>query len=83
MTKRQYKTLRDKLYKAAGELGTIAEGTQNANLDASYRDMCNALDHIDMLGEQLGFVNPETNALIDLRFKRERVAGHYNTRVPK
>lgn len=74
MTRAKYKALRSKLYKAAGEVGTEAEGSKFGNLHATYRRLSEALDAFDLLGVQLGFVDEMTNELIDGRVKREKSA---------
>lgn len=73
MNRSKYKALRSKLYKAAGEVGTLAEkhGDKMPQLDATYHEMCRGLDSIDELGISLGYIDPETNELIDRRFKKE------------
>lgn len=82
MTRAKYKALRTKLYKSAGELGTLAEGMpENRLLSAAYRDMTKALDDIDLLGEKLGFIDPMTNDFTDRRFKKgqREPVGHFET----
>lgn len=73
MERKKYIALRTKLYKAAGEVGTLAElhGEHCPDLDSAYKEMCRGLDSIDSLGEKLGYIDPETNNLIDRRFKKE------------
>jgi hypothetical protein len=72
MKRQKYISLRTKAYKLAGEVGTLAELGNMPQLDASYEEMCRALDSIDELGVSLGYIDPETNDLIDKRFKLER-----------
>ena len=76
MTRRKYKALREKLYKSAGEVGTLAElhGDELPQLEASYKEMCRGLDSIDELGVSLGCIDPETNNYIDRRLKHDRSA---------
>lgn len=70
MTKLKYKALRTKMYKAVGQVGTLAEGSSKANLSVAYQKMSEGLDAIDMLGSQLGFLDPTTNNWIDGRRKK-------------
>ncbi len=76
MTRRQFKVLREKLYKAVGEVGTLAENEKSqydhGHLAEAYARGSDMLDAIDSLGITLGFLDPETNDLIDRRFKLER-----------
>lgn len=73
MNRSKYKALRVKAYKLTGVIGTGAEldGNEMPQLEASYKEMCRGLDAIDDLGVSLGYVDPETNDLIDRRFKKE------------
>lgn len=73
MNRKKYLALRNKAYKLAGEIGTLAElnGDKLPQLDSSYKEMCRSLDSIDELGVDLGFIDAETNNVIDKRFKKE------------
>jgi hypothetical protein len=73
MTRAKYKALRVKAYKMTGEIGHLAElhGNEMPQLESSYKEMCRGLDAIDDLGISLGYVDPETNDLIDRRFKNK------------
>lgn len=76
MTRAKYKALRIKAYKLTGEIGTMAEelGNEMPQLETSYKEMCRGLDAIDELGVSLGYVDPETNDLVDRRFKKTQSA---------
>jgi hypothetical protein len=72
MTRQKFKALRAKVYKFAGEVGTLAEGKSERHMLAvAYRRASDACDAIDMLGEDLGFIDPETNDFTDRRYKME------------
>lgn len=72
MKRKQFFALRNKLYKVAGELGTLAEGQpERSMIAASYRDMSRSLDHIEMLGEQLGYIDIDTGNVIPKRLKKD------------
>lgn len=75
MERKKYIALRNKLYKIAGEVGTQAEELEERHpLAFAYRRLGDALDSIDLLGEQLGYIDPETNDLTDRRFKKKEDA---------
>lgn len=65
LSKSEFKKLRNTMYKAAGELGTLAELKESFELANAYTHYCNALDFIDALGYKLGYLNPETNEDIE------------------
>ncbi len=66
MRRKDYLKLREKLYKISGEIGTLAE-TQDQSLRVNrlltdaYRGSWNALDCIDNLGFELGYLDSENN----------------------
>jgi hypothetical protein len=64
MTRKEYLKLRTKTYKFASEIGHMAEMSQKAMLASAYRAACRACDDIDVLGEDLGIIDPETNNVI-------------------
>lgn len=73
MERKAYLKLRQKFYKLAGEVGTLAETNANPLLTAAYKRVSNALDAIEVMGEELGYIDVETGNVIDKRFKTEPV----------
>jgi hypothetical protein len=58
--------LRDEAYKAAGVVGDAAERFRGYPvLDVAYARMCEGLDAIDDLGVQLGYLDDETNEVLE------------------
>lgn len=64
MKRDEYYQLRNKMYNAVGELGTLAEKYEN-DLSAAYNNGCYMLDYIDALGYTLNYLDPETNNEIE------------------
>ncbi len=60
LKKDEYFQLRNELYNAVGELGTLAEKYEY-DLFNAYDSGCNMLDYIDDLGYKLKYLDPETN----------------------
>jgi hypothetical protein len=60
MTRNEYFKLRGTLYKAVGELGTMAELKNEETLDSAYNSAQTMLDAIDDLGVQFGYLDRET-----------------------
>lgn len=68
MERKEFLVLRRKMYKLAGEVGTLAEGTaENSLLSAAYKRINHALDAIEVMGEELGYIDIDTGNVIPKR----------------
>ena len=60
MSKDKFKKLHDDANKLAGELGTLAERTDDKGLAKAYDKSCQTLDAVEDIGERMGYLNNET-----------------------
>lgn len=75
MTRKQYLKLRTDAYKLVGVIGTEAEKYSDyahGFLVPAYSRGSEMLDQIDELGYKLGILNPETNDVVDRRYKETK-----------